>query len=183
MENQKPNPNETILIPMLHKRVNDLTTATIMLEAKLAWAEEEKKELVSEIGGKNQQILDLEHSQAANQQAIEDQLETARQKVRAQWQAEKTELLLGFEKEKQQIASSFDQKLEFITNDVRRAAQMDIGFANARVDEVSRENKQLKARIAELEGTILPPTPDSSNKGSPKKRSKKESTVMGGDTY
>lgn len=49
------NYNETVLIPILQKRVNALTTDTILLEAKLEIANKEKTKVEEELANlKNQ---------------------------------------------------------------------------------------------------------------------------------
>jgi hypothetical protein len=46
---QTENYNETVLIPILQNKVNDLTTQTIVLEAKLQIALKEKAELQKQL--------------------------------------------------------------------------------------------------------------------------------------
>ena len=47
---QTENYNETVLIPILQNKVNDLTTQTIVLEAKLQIAQKEKAAVEKRLG-------------------------------------------------------------------------------------------------------------------------------------
>jgi len=51
---QTENYNETVLIPILQNKVNDLTTQTIVLEAKLQIALKEKAELQKRLDAASQ---------------------------------------------------------------------------------------------------------------------------------
>jgi len=51
---QTENYNETILIPILQNKVNDLTTQTIVLEAKLQIALKEKAEVQKQLDAASQ---------------------------------------------------------------------------------------------------------------------------------
>jgi hypothetical protein len=51
---QTENYNETVLIPILQNKVNDLTTQTIVLEAKLQIALKEKAELQKQLDAASQ---------------------------------------------------------------------------------------------------------------------------------
>jgi hypothetical protein len=51
---QTENYNETVLIPILQNKVNELTTQTIVLEAKLQIALKEKAELQKQLDAASQ---------------------------------------------------------------------------------------------------------------------------------
>ena len=51
---QTENYNETVLIPILQNKVNDLTTQTIVLEAKLQIALKEKAQLQTQLDAASQ---------------------------------------------------------------------------------------------------------------------------------
>lgn len=51
---QTENYNETVLIPILQNRVNDLTAQTILLEAKLKIAEKERETLKKQLEAASQ---------------------------------------------------------------------------------------------------------------------------------
>ena len=53
------NYNETVLIPILQKRVNSLTSDTLLLEAKLEISEKQKSKLEQEIQNLKTQIESL----------------------------------------------------------------------------------------------------------------------------
>jgi hypothetical protein len=59
MEQAQENYNETVLIPILQKRVNSLTTDTLLLEAKLEIANKEKGKLEQEITNLKNENLNL----------------------------------------------------------------------------------------------------------------------------
>lgn len=203
------NPNETILIPLLNKRVTDLTTANILLEAKVAWAEQEKDALAEEVKKKTEEIEGISAMHTDHAAALATAVEEAKQAVRGEWEAEKTELLKSFEDQKKDLSAS----ITFAVNDVKRAANMDIGYANSQRDEIAAqysalqqrmnelegiraqfenmkiqyasilaENAQLKRTVEELKPLPQPPVQEAQVIGG-KKRSKKKAVVLGGDTY
>lgn len=48
-ETQTENYNETILIPILHKRINNLTADNLLLEARIQILEKEKKAIEEKV--------------------------------------------------------------------------------------------------------------------------------------
>jgi uncharacterized protein YlxW (UPF0749 family) len=56
MNETQENYNETVLIPILQKRVNNLTTDTLLLEAKLEIANKEKTKLEEQINNLTNQL-------------------------------------------------------------------------------------------------------------------------------
>lgn len=56
MNETTENYNETVLIPILQKRVNALTSDTLLLEAKLEIANKEKAKLEQEIANLKNQL-------------------------------------------------------------------------------------------------------------------------------
>lgn len=169
--NTKPNPNETILIPMLHKRVGELTSENILLQARIQWAEHEKAEMLAEVGAKTQRILDLEHAETGK-------IESAKAEVRAQYEREKTVLMQSIQNERsafQQEKTTLTQSLETERQKIREEAQsanadalrqeranvaegLRIRYENQRNELVSRyetEKAELQAQINTLTGTVL----------------------------
>jgi chromosome segregation ATPase len=141
------NPNETILVPMLNRRVADLTVTNILLEARLTWEESEKKRLTEELFQEQEKHSALQQGQADHQAAIAAAEERGRQSALVAWETEKSALLCSFEDQKRDLNASIANAVA----DVKRASSMDIGFANAQRDEIGRECEALRVRIAELE--------------------------------
>ena len=61
---QSENYNETVLIPILQNKVNDLLTQTIVLEAKLQIAQKEKAALEKSLSETNTSLQALQAAQA-----------------------------------------------------------------------------------------------------------------------
>lgn len=68
MNETTENYNETVLIPILQKRVNALTTDTILLEAKLEIANKEKSKIETELANLKNQINGSNDSNNLNNQ-------------------------------------------------------------------------------------------------------------------
>lgn len=179
----KPNPNETILIPMLHKRVGELTSENILLQARLQWAEHEKAELLGEVGAKTQRILDLEHSEAPK-------IEAAQSAVRAESEKEKAAAvekattnmraaLERAEQEKTALRVSTENEKRTIVENWQRELQMQTGNLKAQIQALTEQLNTANATIASLQSVKLvdPPKPEAKRKG------KKDVAVMGGGTF
>lgn len=181
--NTKANPNETILIPLLHKRVGELTSENILLQARLQWTEQEKSEMLAEVGSKTQRILDLEHAEAGKLQAIQDAVraecerekaaavQTATAEMRAtveRVEQEKTALRNITETEKRTIVENWQRELAIQTDNLK-----------AQIQSLSEQLVAANATIASLQ----PPTPAEPPKPEPKRKGKKDAAVMGGGTF
>ena len=181
--NTKPNPNETILIPMLHKRVNELTTENIMLQARLQWAEQEKSEMLAEVGSKTQRIIDLENSEAAKIDLIRDSVrsECDREKAAAveQATAQIRAAVENAEHEKAALRNITETEKRTIVENWQRELETQTGNLKAQIQSLSEQLAAANATIASLQ----PPTPTEPPKPEPKRKGKKEPVVMGGDTY
>lgn len=181
--NTKPNPNETILIPMLHKRVGELTTENILLQARLQWTEQEKSEMLAEVGSKTQRILDLENSEGgkiesaqaavraecAKDKAAAVQAATAEMRAAVERaEAEKTALRNITESEKRAVAENWQRELQMQTVNLK-----------AQIQALTEQLNEANATIASLQ----PPKPVEPTKPEPKRKGKKDVAVMGGGTF
>jgi len=169
------NPNETILIPILNKRVNDLTTANILLEAKLTWTEQEKEAVLKENEEKDIKIADLQSLLESEKNRIATSTETELRAAREKWETEKAELLKEFERRRQEIIVSVEDSKNLMINDIKRAAGVDISNAVAHRQETERENAALKAQLAEMQQALQAAT----SRG----KTKRKTAILGGDTY
>ena len=169
--NTKPNPNETILIPMLHKRVGELTSENILLQAKVQWTEQEKLEMLAEVGAKTQRILDLEHAEASK-------IESAKASVRAEWEREKSAmvqslqaeqaklqqersaLLESVEAEKQKLQQTIEaEKNQWLENEMQSISEAArLRYQSEKLQMISRyeqEKADLQAQVNTLTGTVV----------------------------
>lgn len=170
--NTKANPNETILIPMLHKRIGELTSENILLQARLQWAEQEKSEMITEMGGKTQRILDLEHTEAGKLQAVQDA-------VRAECEREKAAAVQAATAEMRAAVERAETEKRTIAENWQRELATQTGNLKAQIQSLSEQLVAANAKIASLQ----PPTPAEPPKPEPKRKGKKDSTVMGGGTF
>lgn len=181
--NTKPNPNETILIPMLHKRVGELTTENILLQARLQWTEQEKSEMLAEVGSKTQRILDLENCEGAK-------IESAKTAVRAECEREKAaavekataEMRAAIERvehEKAALRNITETEKRTIAENWQRELQIQTGNLKAQIQVLAEQLNEANATIASLQ----PPKPAEPTKPEPKRKGKKDVAVMGGGTF
>lgn len=180
--NTNSNPNETILIPLLNKRISELYTASLLLEAKLQWADQEKSTLIAEIGGKTQRILDLEHAEP-------NKIEAGIAAARTEWEREKSNLTdslnreresvqekiaavqTNIEAEKRQIAQNWQNELAVQTGVLR-------GQIAALTEQLATANSTVSLLKSEIEAAKAVVPVDTS-----KRKGKKEAAVMGGGTF
>lgn len=170
------NPNETILIPMLHKRVGDLTSENILLQAKLQWMEQEKEELIAEMGGKTQRILDLEHAETAA-------IETAKAAVAEKSAAELRAVVDRCEQEKAAIRSQIDAEKRVVAENWKRELQVQTATLNAQIQTLSDQLNAANAKISSLEAKTEAAKPTEPSKPEPKRKGKKDGGIMGGGTF
>ena len=65
---EKENYNETVLIPVLQKKMNDLLAETILLQSKLEIADKERKKAEADLKGEIDSLkAQLEAQRASNQ--------------------------------------------------------------------------------------------------------------------
>ena len=65
---EKENYNETVLIPVLQKKMNDLLAETILLQSKLEIADKERKKAEADLKGEIDSLkAELEAQRARNQ--------------------------------------------------------------------------------------------------------------------
>lgn len=167
---ESKNPNETILIPLLNKRLTDLVVANILTEAKLLYCEEEKTELKTL----------LEKEQTAAKQLVEDNssafskaLQEQTQSIRDACEQEKT----AAEHSKQEIAKNWGQELATQT-----------GNLNARINaltvELQSSNQMVSSLRKEIEQLTVPAVVvEEKTTTQPKRNSKKLAGAMSNDTY
>lgn len=155
------NPNETILIPLLNKRVGELTTTNILIEAKLLYAEEEKKELRS--------ALDAEQARFAS--AIEEEKARLAQSLKEQTQIVRD----SCERDKQTIAQNWQNELSVQTGSLK-------GQVAALQNQLAEANTQIASLQAELDSFKPAPAPPTAKPAS-KRKTKTDTVVMGGGTF
>ena len=181
--NTKGNPNETILIPLLHKRISDLTTETLLLQARLQWVEEEKKEMLGEIGSKTQRILDLEHAEAGK-------IDGAKTEVRGQFENEKAALLqsfqaerTAFQEEKNRIRAGIEDEKRIIAENWQREMATQTGHLRGQIESLMAQLNASNSKVSELQSVIAQWQSPDPVKPEPKRKGKKEATAMGGGTF
>lgn len=201
------NPNETILIPMLNKRVSDLYSTNILLEAKLAWNEEERMELLKKIEAKDEQLSIFKSIDGDRETEMNNRIEQARASAKEAAEREKAEMARDFERQKTELLQSIDERIQIAVNDVKRAAGTDISTANAYRQEAEKksnilleqmallqkqitENETETARLESVNATLKQkiydlenPKPVSVEKPKPSGKKAKSTAVIGGETY
>jgi hypothetical protein len=168
------NPNETILIPLLNKRVTELTTANILTEAKLLYAEEEKKELQDALEAEKVRVVEAAESEKAR---FTEALQEQTQIIRNACEQEKKQLHETAEASKHTIAQNWQNELNVQTGNLK-----------AQIQGLNSQLEAANAKIAALEKELAVFVPVSapvaeSEKPASKRKGKKEAAVMGGDTY
>jgi chromosome segregation ATPase len=155
------NPNETILIPLLNKRVSELTTTNILIEAKLLYAEEEKKELQDALEAEKARFAAaIEGEKAQMAQSVQEQTGIVRE---------------ACERDKQTIAQNWQNELSVQTGNLK-------GQIAGLSDQLAAANAQISALQAEL-AHIKPVPAPVEEKPSPKRRNKADAAMMGGGTF
>lgn len=171
---ESKNPNETILIPLLNKRLTDLVVANILTEAKLLYCEEEKTELKT--------LLEKEQTAAkqfveGNASAFSKAVQEQTQSIRDACEQEKIRIHQAAEYSKQEIAKNWEQELATQT-----------GNLNARISglvaDLQSSNELISSLRKEIQGLTVPAVVVE-EKTTPqlKRNSKKLAAVMSNDTY
>jgi chromosome segregation ATPase len=171
---ESKNPNETILIPLLNKRLTDLVVTTILTEAKLLYCEEEKTELKTL----------LEKEQTAAKQLAEDNasafskaLQEQTQSIRDTCEQEKTAVQQAAEHSKQEIAKNWAQELASQTGNLNariNALTVELESSNQLVSSLRKEIEELTVPVVVVEEKTPPQA---------KRNSKKLAGAMSNDTY
>ena len=171
---ESKNPNETILIPLLNKRLTDLVVTTILTEAKLLYCEEEKTELKTL----------LEKEQTAAKQLAEDNasafskaLQEQTQSIRDTCEQEKTAVQQAAEHSKQEIAKNWAQELASQTGNLNariNALTAELESSNQMVSSLRKEIQELTVPAVVVEEKTTPQA---------KRNSKKLAAAMSNDTY
>jgi chromosome segregation ATPase len=171
---ESKNPNETILIPLLNKRLTDLVVANILTEAKLLYCEEEKTELKTL----------LEKEQTAAKQLVEDNssafskaLQEQTQSIRDACEQEKTAVQQAAEHSKQEIAKNWGQELASQTGNLNARINglvAELQSSNELIDSLRKEIQELTVSAVVVEEKTTP---------QPKRNSKKLAGAMSNDTY
>ena len=198
--NTKANPNETILIPLLHKRVGELTSENILLQARLQWTEQEKSEMLAEVGSKTQRILDLENSeggkiesaQAAVRAECEREKAAAVEKATAEMRAvlERTTAELRStaeraEQERAALRNITEAEKRTVVENWQRELDTQTGSLKAQIQALTEQLNGANATIGSLQALVEAAKPAAEPpKPEPKRKGKKDAAVtMGGGTF
>jgi chromosome segregation ATPase len=171
---ESKNPNETILIPLLNKRLTDLVVTNILTEARLLYCEEEKTELKT--------LLEKEQTAAKqlaedNSSAFSKALQEQTQSIRDACEQEKTAVQQAAEHSKQEIAKNWAQELASQTGNLNariNALTVELESSNQLVSSLRKEIEELTVPAVVVEEKTPP---------QPKRNSKKLAGAMSNDTY
>jgi len=171
---ESKNPNETILIPLLNKRLTDLVVTNILTEARLLYCEEEKTELKT--------LLEKEQTAAKqlaedNSSAFSKALQEQTQSIRDACEQEKTAVQQAAEHSKQEIVKNWAQELASQTGNLNArisALTAELESSNQMVSSLRKEIEQLTVPVVVVEEKTPPQA---------KRNSKKLAPAMSSDTY
>jgi len=171
---ESKNPNETILIPLLNKRLTDLVVTNILTEAKLLYCEEEKTELKTLLEKEQTAAKQLvENNSSAFSKALQEQT----QSIRDACEQEKTAVQQAAEYSKQEIAKNWAQELASQTGNLNariNALTAELQSSNQMVSSLRKEIRELTVPVVVVEEKTTP---------QPKRNSKKLAPAMSSDTY
>ena len=171
---ESKNPNETILIPLLNKRLTDLVVTNVLTEAKLLYCEEEKTELKTLLEKEQTAAKQLAENNASDfSKALQEQT----QSIRDTCEQEKTAVQQAAEHSKQEISKNWAQELATQTGNLNArisALTVELQSSNQMVSSLRKEIEELTAPVVVVEEK---PTPQ------PKRNTKKLAAAMSNDTY
>lgn len=171
---ESKNPNETILIPLLNKRLTDLVISNILTEAKLLYCQEEKAELKT--------LLEKEQTAAKqfvenNASAFSKALQEQTQSIRDACEQEKTAVQQDAEYSKQEIAKNWEQELATQTGNLNARI-------NGLVAELQSSNELIGSLRKEIQAlTVATVVVEEKTTPQLKRNSKKLAAVISNDTY